>query len=137
MTWTDTLTSAALAVIAAVLPYVAVLARQWVAAHIKDARLKQLATGVTAAAGRAYLGVIQAHEKQPGAPLASLVGAAVMAEAQRTFAAYKETAAALGATPVDVETRIAGALGNALAADPTVTVAPQPAPQAAPALRPV
>lgn len=122
----------AFAILSACAPVALILARQWVASHVKSQRLRQWADGALSAAGRAYVLLVQLRQANPGAPLDQLVQQAVGRTAQDLMTDYRETAAAIGADTADAASRVKGNLGALLAADPTVSVAAsQPAPRVA------
>ncbi|MEJ0017557.1 MAG: hypothetical protein WDN25_13520 [Acetobacteraceae bacterium] len=122
MTWSDVLTNIALGAASLAVPALIVLARQWIAAHVKNEQIKQWMDGAAVAGGRGYIALMEAKRRNPTVPLSSLARQVAEAEGQTFFAAYREKSAAIGATPVDAETRVLGELGAKLAADPSVSV---------------
>ncbi len=122
--------SAALGVVSIAVPYGLLLGQQAVNAHIRDARLRQWATGALSAAGKAYATILTMREAQPNAAIGDLIHAAVKREADMLMINYSATAKAVGATPIDANSAVKGQLGGMLANDPTVSVAAAPLSQA-------
>lgn len=111
------------AIAAVAVPYGLVLLRSYVNANIKNATLNTWANGAISFAGQAYVDLVAMRQANPTMPLKKLIDDAVQKQATEFFASYKETADALGANKNDAVSKVAGALGDKLANDPTVSVA--------------
>jgi hypothetical protein len=120
---TDVLTAAISALIFAAVPYALYLFHVWVAEHVKSAAGLRWAAGAESFAGQAYVALVQARAANPTVPLGELIRPLVAQKTEDFLRKYEQTAAALGANAIDAQTRLTGALGPMLAADPTVSVA--------------
>lgn len=120
----DALIAAGFAIAAVAVPYGLVLLRSYVNAHVKNTQLNTWANGAISFAGQAYIDLVASRQANPTTPLKQLVNEAVQKQATEFLASYKETADKLGATKDDAVSKVAGALGDKLANDPTVSVAP-------------
>lgn len=123
MDWQTIATGVATTIFVAGFPYGLYLAQQWSNAHIKNAQMKQWADGVMSAAGRGYVAIVAARQASPTTPLVALVRDEAKRQGQQLMLDYAENADKLGATQADAQSRVTGALGVMLAADPTVSVA--------------
>lgn len=119
----DILIAAGFAIAAVAVPYGLVLLRSYVNANVKNATLNTWANGAISFAGKAYVDLVAFRQANPSTPLKQLIDEAVQKQATEFFASYKETAATLGATKDDAVSKVAGALGDKLANDPTISVA--------------
>jgi hypothetical protein len=102
------------------------IAQIWVDAHIQNAAAQRWASGALSAAGRAYTELVRLRQQQPTAKLEDLVPLVVTDFGTQFFKGYADTADLLGGTVNDARQRVAGALGEMLAKDPSVSIA-QPA----------
>lgn len=120
---TDIVLMAVSAVFFVAMPYGLILARRWVNEHVKNAAAKRWADGALSFAGQAYVALANARKASPNTPLPDLIKQTVPTFSRNFFDSYIQTANTLDASMGDAQTRVTGALGTLLAADPTVTLA--------------
>ncbi len=105
-------------VIAAIVLYVGIpMLQNWLAQQ-------RWGKGAASFAGKAYIALMQARKEKPGTDLKILIADVVREQGLAFAKSYAETATRLGATQADADSRVKGALGDMLAKDPTLSVAP-------------
>jgi hypothetical protein len=125
---TDILLSIASVVFFLGTPYALILAQRWVNTLQKNSAEQRWAAGALSFAGQTYVALANARRANPNTPLPDLVKQTVPTTARNFYNAYIQTASTLDANMGDATSRVTGALGTLLAADPTVTLAPSPVP---------
>lgn len=121
---TQLLLTIATPIIIACIGYALSLAQTWVNTHVKSEAGLRWTNGALSFAGQAYLALMSAQRASPTTPLPILINKVVDEYSDKFRLAYQPTGVILNASPIDARTRVSGALGELLAADPSISVGP-------------